>query len=270
MTFPIPNTTGSSVIYADFNYIQNIVEEIMGQGENGYGISDIDSIPVSQYNKVGIKEWQALSRDLGLIIQHITNFTTASGISGITTGTLIRAIPHNLAASTAEYALANRFTCHPAQYFIDPTTGNSVVFSTSSSRTIDWGVEIREIHHTARVSFPTRLIARYFFNQGSYLQWFGGDGNNGLNDLDGEWANFFDHINASKIYTYSRRQYVNYNSTTTTYNSGTLQVEIVATIVGSITDPEYGNAIDFNFYYRNLDSSILIVTPAVSYWEILV
>jgi hypothetical protein len=102
------------------------------------------------------------------------------------------------------------------------------------------------------------------------VQWFGGDGNNGLNDLDGEWANFFDHINESKIYTYSRRQYVNYNSTTTTFNSGTLQVEIVATIVGSITDPEYGSAIDFNFYYRNLDSSILIVTPAVSYWEILV
>jgi hypothetical protein len=266
----LPTTTGNTIISADFNYIQSIVEEVMGQGENGYGMSDISSIPVSEYNKVGIKEWQALSRDLGIILKHITNYTTSSGISGITTGTLIIAKSHNIAASGAEYALANRYECHPAQYFLDPVTGNSVVYSTSSSRTAAWGIEVREVHHSVRVSFPTRLIARYFFNLGSYVQWFAGDENNGLNDIDGEWANFFDYINTAKIYTYSRNQYTNYNSTMTVYNSGTLQVQIIATIVGSISDPEYGNAIDFNFYYLNLDSALLVVSPAVSYWEILI
>ncbi len=268
MTFP-KNPT-DLILAADYNYLQAQVEEIIGQNENGYGFSEIYSLPVSDANKVDTNSWRYLIRDLNIVSAHITNVTTATDISGITTGSLITTSMPNSAATNAAYALANRYTCHPAQYFTDPVTGGTVNYEGgTSTRTTVWGVDLREIHHTARVSFPTRLMARYFFNLGSYIQWTNRDLNNGLNDIDAEWATFFDSV-LETPYIYSRNQYVNYDSTTTTYNSGTLQIEITANIVGSVGDPEYGRAIDFSIYYRNNDSSNLIVSPTVAYWNILI
>ena len=112
-------------------------------------------------------------------------------------------------------------------------------------------------------------MARYFFNQGSYIEWTNRDLNNGLNDIDAEWALFFDYL-LSIPYIYARDQYINYDSTTTSWSSGTLQIEVVANIVGNVGDYEYGREIDFTTYYRNNDSAQLIVSPTVAVWNIFI
>lgn len=263
-----PKTTGNTIISSDYNYIQSIVEDVMGQNENGYGVSNIWSLPVSDRSIVTADRWKYLARDLNIISAHITNVTTATDTNGLNTSTLITTTLPNLAAVNADYGLANRYTCHPNQFFTDPTTGGTVDYSNgTSTRTTVWGVNVSEIHHTVRVSFPTRLMARYFFNQGAYIQWTNRDLNNGLNDIDAEWANFFDYV-LKTPYIYSRNQYINYDNTTTSWSSGTLQIEIIADIVGTVGDVEYGSAIDFSIYYRNNDSSQLIVSPTVARWTI--
>ena len=267
MTFP--KSQGDIILKDDYNYIQGIVGEIIGQGENGYGFSFYNSVPIGEGGSIQSSEWRNLATDLNRITRHITNVSDV--VVDITTGSIITNTLPNSAAVAADSSLVNRYTCHPDQYFVDPITSGTVNYlGGTSTRNSVWGVEVREIYHTSRVSFPNRLTARWFFNVGSYIEVHTFDQDNGLNDIDAEWAVFFDHLKASSPYLYSRDSYVNWESTTTVYNSGTLEISITADIVGNVGDNEHGSEIDFTIYYKNNDSATLIVSPTVARWEFLV
>lgn len=276
MSFPV--TTSQLINDSDFNAIQTIVDNVLGLGENGWGLALYSSNPVSTTDKVRAFDMNNLIRDVGIIHTHITNVNTNT--SYVVTGTtLVNTVTFNQLKTTGDYYSSDlrRYTCHPDQFVRSNTLTDDIVFLASglngstSTRSIIWGetteTSVRVISHRLVASWPTRLQARYYFNQGSFVAWRPYHLGDGLNDLDTEWANFIDWLNAPQNeYRYTRNEFVNYEGalgTSTYYTSGTLQVTVQAI---KATDEK---SVEFNIELTNLDTADLIVTPAVAYYNIL-
>lgn len=262
-------TAGTTATHLDFNLIQSNMEEILGLGENGYGLSLIASVPAEEGQLAYAQAWNNLLFDINIVNRHITN--TPAGINTLVTGTsIITASPMEAMLTTSTWLLddARRYTCHPSQFYVDPVSGKTdfITSDSTSTRTYSWGANgINIITHRLIASFPNRLAARYYFNLGSYLTFFPYYEGLGLNDLDAEWENFIDYLRApNKTYTYRRSDFVDWSSTTTSWTSGTLSVSVVANKSADET------RVEFIISYANNATATLIVTPAVATWTILV
>jgi hypothetical protein len=279
---PYPYSIGNSITTASFNDLYDIVNEVLGVGEDGYGLQDFVSTPVTGNFKITAGQWIDLRRDLVLTAyQHITSSTNVL-LTPINTGTTVIGVAHHNEAKTiADYVLANRFTCAEGQYYRDPTTGATVNYTGgTTTRTLEWGVGTDvEIVHVAKARWPTRLLARYFFNTGGYYTWTPYHSNNGLNDLDAEWAEFIRSIQvaqATNPIKYDRAAFVAQSPGTTTtiypvgssgsgldptYESGTLSILVR---VFKASDEE---SIEFTITFANSNSADLVIVPSVGYWN---
>lgn len=279
---PYPYSTGNSITTASFNDIYDIVEEVIGIGEDGYGLQAFLSTPVSATSKINAREWIDLRKDLVLTAyRHITSSTNVL-TNPINTGTTVVGFAyHNEAKAVADYILANRFTCAEGQYYKDPTTGATVNYTGgTSTRTLEWGIGANtEIVHVAKARWATRLLARYFFNTGGYYTWTPFHSDNGLNDLDAEWAEFIRSIQVSQQTNpikYDRAAFISQNAGTTTtiypvgssgsgldptYQSGTL------TIFVRVFKASDEQSIQFTITFANSNSADLVVVPSVGYWN---
>lgn len=265
-----PLISGTTIQAADFNAIYDIVAEVVGPGENGYGFGFTFGVPVSENDIIRAWQMRGLQADVNTAYKHITNAYTGSGL--VNTGTTIvsTSLPTRL-YDAAQYILANRYTCHPDQYYVDPITGATInTTDGTSTRTISWGIApSNAIEHKVNVYWASRLVRRYFFNAGGKFEWK--PGHNGesmtglpLNDLDAEWANFIEYWQATQdVWTYDRDKFVTYNSTSTSWSSGTLQITASADIEGD-------ENIRFTFTYRNNNTPTLVVVPSSGFWNYLV
>jgi hypothetical protein len=111
------------------------------------------------------------------------------------------------------------------------------------------------------VSWNNRLSARYYFNEGNYLNWNPYYSGTGLNDLDTEWVNFFIWL-GPEPWRYDHSLFTEYRSTTTNWNSGTLEIKLVATISSD------DKSIEVDVTYINNASADLILTPTVGVYNI--
>lgn len=260
MTFPV--SFGDTIAQNDFNATQSILEDVLGLGENGYGLTSIQSNPISNTSRVKATQWNYLLADLDAVSQHITGQVT--NISYVSTGTT--AITNTMINDMYNTALSlepSRYTVDSSQFLV--STGTSTTFYTggTSLRTLPWGVATNVITHRVVTEFPNRLAARYYFNLGSYLTLTPYYEGIGLNDLDAEWGNFIDYINLpGNQYQYGRTQYTTYGSTTTAWTSGTLHVSVTA---NRATDQA---SIEFVTTYSNDASPNLLITPAVGIYNI--
>jgi hypothetical protein len=85
-----------------------------------------------------------------------------------------------------------------------------------------------------------------------------------LNDLDAEWANFIEYWQATQgVWIYDREQFVTYNTTSTSWTSGTL-------VISASADIESDENIRFTFTYRNTDTPSLVVVPSSGFWNYIV
>jgi hypothetical protein len=285
MTYPIPSLPAQTVIPSEaYNEIFDIINEIKGIGENGYGIQSIRSLPVSETGPVRSSQWKNLYADLiETIYQHITGTNPFSAPAN--PGEVVELDYHNQMWDAAQYVLANRYTCHESQYFVDPTTGVKVNTTDGvSRRTLEWGFLQNQIVQVTKIKWPTRLLARYFFNAGSYLTWTpyhtnaSGTGNP-LGELDAQWAQFIRSIQIEQETApikYDRAAYEAQNPGTTitvypvgstlggldpTYSSGTLSIKVEVTKELNESD------IVFTITFANSDSETLVVVPTVGYWN---
>jgi hypothetical protein len=262
MTYPV--NSGDTINHNDHNGIQSLLEDVLGLGENGYGLPLIRSNPLGTSNRTTALEWNNLVYDTDILYQHITN--TSTTIQKVTTGTtVVQAAQTNELYSTVAWLYDNsrRYTCHPGQFVI--STGSSILFTGGgkSLRTLPWGVDNNSITHRVVSQFANRLAARYYFNIGSYLTFIPYYQGEGLNDLDAEWANFIDYLRTpGNEYIYDRTKYINYDSTTTEWTSGTLHVSITAD-----RSPDQ-SSIEFITQYRNDASPTLLISPAVGIYNI--
>jgi hypothetical protein len=263
-----PLITGTTILAQDYNETYNIIAEIIGPGENGYGFGYTLGFPVSSNDPIRLWQMQGLQGDVNTAYKHITNNYT--GLQLISTTTTVGAALQNQLYDAAQYALANRYTCHPNQYFVDPDTGATInTTEGTSTRTLSWGLAPNnQIQHKVNVYWASRLTRRYFFNAGGKLEWTPGHNNQSmtglpLNDLDAEWANFIEYWQATQDWTYDRNVFVTYNSTSTSWSSGTLQIIASA-------DIESDENIRFTFTYRNNNTPTLVVVPSSGFWNYLV
>jgi hypothetical protein len=85
------------------------------------------------------------------------------------------------------------------------------------------------------------------------------------NDRDEEWADFIDYLKAEPAYEYTRTDFLDAASTkTTTYNSGSMTVTIVALRDG---DANTAKRVDFTAIFRNEDLGYILVDPIQGYWN---
>lgn len=260
----------------DYNLIQNTLNEVMGLNPNGYGIPWIYSSPVNTGTRISAQQWNDLKQDLNVAYQHIFNTETAT--FSFITGTVLALIPgadistgtlttskHNLMYDAAQTILANRYTCHPDQYFSD-LNGNVTRTGGISTRTEVWGVgSDLEIYHTVSAVFATADAARYFFNSGGVFTWTGFWSQEAQSDIDLLWQGFISYIQLNGNYEYNRANFLTTGTTTTSYTSGTLQVNVVA---GKTTTGTYANReIVFTTTFKNNDAGTLVVVPSFAKWE---
>jgi hypothetical protein len=270
IVFPVSTSTTIQAVH--YNDVHNILTEVIGVGENGYGISSFLSNPVTNRNISTASQWRRLQFDLNTAYKHITNqFIIPPGT--ITTGTTITtAALTNQYWTAANFVLNNRYTCHPSQYFVDPTTlANINTTEGTSTRTLvgGWGLDPESaITHKVNVTWASRLTTRYFFNCGGKFEWKPYHTNTSttglsLNDLDEEWASFINHFQQAETYVYDRQTFEDWVTTSTIYNSGTLRISVLA-------DQETDRNIRFTFTFTNIESADLVVIPSTEYYNIIV
>lgn len=285
-TFPL--STGTVIADLAYNELADIAQEILGVGENGYGLYGIWTTPITASMPIRESSWHNLVKDLvNNCYHHITNINTTTntysgvltGLSTATTDTIIGVPLHNRLKEIADYVLANRYTCAEEQYYVDPDTGAKINFTGGvSERTIPWGITPnREITHIARTRWANRLVARYFFNTGGYLTWqpyYNRDeGTTELSDGDQEWTDFInviraDQLNPANEIRYDRAAFDAQTPDTTdiikTYTSGSLYVTV------SVYKSLGADYVDFTVKFGTTANPQLIVDPVVGYWNEIV
>lgn len=271
-----PLSTGTQARADDYNYIQGIINDVMGLNPNGYGVPWLYSSPVNTGTRLTAKQWNDLKLDVNTAYLHITNTETAT--FSFITSTDVASVPgydvstatlsvarHNLLAEAADYILTNRYTCHPLQYFADES-GNISRIGGVSSRTETWGLgpDI-EIYHTVHAVFATVDSIRYFFNAGGVFSWLPGWTQEARSDIDQAWQGFINYWLTNLNYEYNRTDFLNTDTKTTNYSSGTLQMSVVA---GKTTSGTFANReIVFTATYRNTDIGSLVVVPTTGLWD---
>jgi len=259
----LPTTTGAVIATTDFNPTQAILEDILGIGENGWGLTSIQSNPVPPGKRIYARDINGLLADVNLVNQHITGGFT--NISAVVTGTGV--VNHNTANDlydATQSLVANRYSVNPNQFLISDGGYSTIFYAGGDSlRTFPWGIDTNVITHKVVTQFPNRLAARYYFNMGCYLTYTPYYSGFGLNDLDAEWANFIDYLrDPARTYTYDRQKFVSYDSTTTAWTSGTLHVSITADRAADL------KSVEFTVEYRNDASPDLLISPAVGIYTI--
>lgn len=273
---PAVNLSTGTAIVQDYNLIQSTLNEVMGLNPNGYGIPWLYSSPVNTGTRISAQQWNDLKLDLNTAHLHIYNTETAT--FSFITGTVLALIPgadistgtlttskHNLMYEASQSILANRYTCHPSQYFGDEN-GNVTRVNGISTRTEVWGVgNDLEIYHTVHAVFATADAARYFFNSGGVFTWDGFWNQEAQSDIDLLWQGFISYIQLNENYEYNRTKFLATGTTTTSYTSGTLQINIVAgkTLTGTYANRE----IVFTTTFKNNDVGTLFVVPNFAKWE---
>jgi hypothetical protein len=274
MTYPLYSSPLTLIQIDDYNTIYNNVEEILGTGIDGYGLTWLNSVPVTNRNRVTAQGWHNLIADINQIHLHVLNVTTST--VGPTTGTtLVSTATHNDLHYRALWLLddVRRYTCHPSQYFSDggntidrtgAVTTSPYRGGVSTSTTTSW---VGEISHVVTASWTTSLLGHYFFNTGGEFVWSSFyDDTTGVNDLDQEWAAFILYIQDTQNWKYTRTQWRDtaWPTTSTYWTSGTLQISMVAQ-----KDVNTGKGVEFTITYTDTTAPGFIITPKTHFENIV-
>jgi hypothetical protein len=273
MTYPLYSSPLTLIQIDDYNTIYANVEEILGTGIDGYGITWLNSVPVTGRARVTAQGWQNLISDINQIHLHVLNVTTSTVAP--TTGTVITTSTHNDLHYRALWLLddVRRYTCHPSQYYSDANgtidrlgsvTGSPYRGGISTSTTTAW---VGEISHVVTASWATSLLGHYFFNTGGEFVWSSFyDDTTGVNDLDQEWAAFILYIQDTQTWKYNRAQWrdTSWPTTSTYWTSGTLEISMVAQ-----KDVSTGKGVEFTITYKDTAAPGFIITPKTHFENIV-
>ena len=150
---------GTKIVATDYNTIQSIINNVMGQGSGttGWGQTVLSS-QVAVNSKITSTQWNNLQTDLQNAYQHITG-----GIGSLTT-----------ASSSIKIAESDRAAYLAMANYVN-SNANSLSYSTqSSTTTLQTGVKTvawnGTVTNTVTLTFLNVNYARFFFNSGSVIQ----------------------------------------------------------------------------------------------------
>jgi hypothetical protein len=155
MPVTVPSV-GSKITGATYNNIQDLSEQILGNGSTnfGYGQTYIQASNVATGKIIEPAEWVTLSYDLLNIADHQQGSTRSLSV----VATSLTKILDDDASTFSNYINSlesNRFVVHSSR--------RAQLTSVSTSRTSSWS---REVSNTITLTFASSDEARYFFNQG--------------------------------------------------------------------------------------------------------
>lgn len=253
-------SSGTVVQAVDYNYSQNIVKDIIGLGQNGWGQGSQNSTPVTARNRITRTQWLNLNNDISFIETHILGSATTGLVPA--TGTTVSTTFPNAVGALVDSLNPQRYQCHASQFYGYPGQVINSINGTSTRTTV-WS---KDISQQVRVDWPTNLFARYFFNAGSVFTWKPNYTSTSVpNDRDEEWADFIDYLNTNVNYEYDRADFLAVSNTkTTVYNSGSLSVTIIALRNGTAST---ATRVDFTAIFRNEDVPYIVVDPIYGYWN---
>lgn len=160
----------------DYNDIRTKIINVLGTGSgtSGYGQTTL-STAVDESNRITVNEWGRLRFDIINAYKHI--FGVVPTIVLPTDGGRVRYsntfVPDTGASDApvtqfdtyCNQIIANRFTVHPSQSFLQASTSNSSswpgIYGTS------WNSRIQ---CTVTATFPSATAARHFFNSGGEIR----------------------------------------------------------------------------------------------------
>ena len=263
-TPPIVATPGSIVKVSDYMDSWTIINDIIGIGENGYGIPVPWSGPATTKTKIKVRDWNFLQRDLNSIFIHVTNTGTATTV--VTTTTIVNSTLSNRVWDGVNEIVGQRYYCHPDQFYADPVTSETWnTTNGTSTRTISWDMDATaEITHKVNAAWTTPLTARYFFNQGGYFIYKPFYANTGTTaTIDTQWVSFIDYVKSTGGFEYTRPYFVNTttNLVTKSWTSGTLKISLAA---------ERNVANDQVLFTVKYKRRELEIVPNRDYWNIVV
>lgn len=205
MAFPVQTGT-TLVLSSDKNTIQSRIREVMGVGEDGYGISALQSRLHSTGTTIRASHFQALYDDLNRIYIHQTG-NSLSAANTFSSSTLISAPAVNYLNTISQYVIDpnNRYFVHPSQ-------------STASVELIDPRVSTWATNITATVlcTWTSELQANYFFNSGGILKVQTNHLDNWASLREREWARLLTEIGTS---SFTHSNWVSGIDTVSTYTA---------------------------------------------------
>lgn len=264
MTLPIAPGSTATVAVADYMDSYTIINDIIGIGENGYGIPVPWSGPVSTKTKIKARDWNYLQLDLNSIFIHVTDASTAT--TTVTNTTTVSSTLSNTVYAQVNEIEGQRYVCHPNQFFADPVTSETWnTTNGTSTRTISWDMDsTAEITHKVNAAWTTPLTARYFFNQGGYFIYKPFYANTGTTaTIDTQWVSFIDYVKHIGGFEYTRPYFVNTSTSlvTKSWTSGTLKISLAAE---RNVDK---NQVLFTVKYKTRE---LEIVPNRDYWNIVI
>ena len=264
MTLPISPGSTATVAVSDYMDSYTIVNDIIGIGENGYGIPLLVSGPVTTKTQIKVRDWNYLQRDLNSIYIHVTDASTAT--TTVTNTTTVSSTLSNTVYAQTNEIESQRYTCHPNQFFADPVTNETWnTTNGTSTRTISWDMDATaEITHKVNAAWTTPLTARYFFNQGGYFIYKPFYANTGTTaTIDTQWVSFIDYVKNQGGFQYTRPYFVNADTSlvTKSWSSGTLRISL------AVERNAAKNEILFTVKYKRRD---LEIVPNRGYWNIVI
>jgi hypothetical protein len=264
MTLPIAPGSTATVAVADYMDSYTIVNDIIGIGENGYGVPLLVSGPVTTKTRIKARDWNFLQRDLNSIFIHVTNTGTAT--TTLTTTTIVNSTLSNRVYAGVTEIEPLRYICHPDQFYADPVTNETWnTTNGTSTRTLIWDMEATsEITHKVNAAWTTPLTARYFFNQGGYFIYKPFYANTGTTaTIDIQWVSFINYVKSTGGFEYTRPYFVNTATSlvTKSWTSGTLRISL------AVERNAAKDEILFTVKYKRRD---LEIVPNRGYWNIIV
>ena len=263
--------TGKIIRHYDYNFLQREVDEILGLSQDGYGVSSINSVSVTNSNQVSTSQWNSLLLDFDFIHTHV--YGAASGLPSVLNTTTEIAAAFQQAYHNTIVPIYDtdslRYSCTATQYYHEGIENINSRGGVSTSTSSIW---YGSMSHIYRAEWATDLVARYFFNTGATFAW------NTFytpaattSSSDTSWADFMIYLKSTTpevdgpIYEYKRADWITTATTTvTTYTSGTMSISIMA-VKNTVTNALIGqlpSSIKFTVTYADSSVPVFTVLPA--------
>lgn len=261
---------------SDYNQIRDNFESVMGINSQGYGVTNLLTLPAVPRRVVGWRDWSYILKGLNYIVKHQSgvevqwNGTATfdlnlapNRVGNLKTGTQVLSSFTNFLNVQASQAAAvpQRYSVHPSQLgSLNSENGVSI-------RTSSWN----SMNHLVRVSWLTTATAQYFFNLGGRIEIDAESLGGGSSADDSAWDSILGSLIAS---SYSRSDYVGsevkyYPSVTGSGGYSGYSYDIVA------TRSQDQRSVTFNISFNTVDAppapvttSSLIVFPGQATWTV--
>lgn len=212
-------SAGSTITTSSYNTIRDKITQILNPTAAGYG-PNLRKSTTATTNIVGTQaHWDLLYSDINRAIVHQTG-SSIPGISAPTTGTVITAAYTNALESAAQTAVANSLTVHSSQL--------TTRVSTATFIDVPWDTD-KQLDRT--YTWRNTLEAAYHFNLGgSIVTTIDALGGSPYSVSDQSFLNFVTHARSALAVPYNRSRWLNFTTTSTSYNTSTVSGVFTATV----------------------------------------